>query len=167
MALRFSRASIADRMLVLCGPSGSGKSTWVRQYAADYELISLDLLREEVNGDRACQKNIGKIIHLAKDRLKDCLRRKVNVVWDATNLRKDFRQIIIDIAEAYHGLVTIVNFLLPETTLLKADRDRTYSVGPVVLQSQIESYQFPLVDEAHRYIVVTEGGIQSFRSGFV
>ncbi|GLS26244.1 hypothetical protein GCM10007877_19590 [Marinibactrum halimedae] len=104
---------------------------------------------------------------MAKDRFKDSLRRKAKVIWDATNLRSDFRSMIIELAEAYHALVTMVVFLLPEDELLKADQQRQYSVGSQVLRAQIDSYQFPLVNECHRMIVVGVKGKECFRTGFV
>jgi len=166
IARSFEHKTQYSNLVVLCGPSGSGKSTWVKRNCEDFILISLDEIRDEINGSRTSQKNRGQILHFAKDRLKDCLRNKQNVVWDATNLRSDFRKILCDFGRDYKALVTLVIFLLPESELFSSNKNREYSVPDEVLLKQIDGYQFPLVDEAHRMYVVGEKSQPFFCSGF-
>ncbi len=153
------------KLVVLCGPSGSGKSNWVARHCRDYVLISLDEIREEINGDRSSQKNRGQVLHLAKDRLKECLRKKRNVVWDATNLRADFRKIICDFGCDYHALVSLVVFLLAESTIYRSNRNRQYAIPDGALSKQIDSFQFPLPDEAHQLYLVGDKGQLLHHSG--
>ena len=153
-------------VVVMCAPSGSGKSTWINQNYPDYELVSLDELREEFNGDRSIQKNKGQIIQAAKELLRVSLRKKQGVVWDATNLRSDFRALIADLARDYHALVTLVVILQPENAIYKNNRARKYSVPESVLDKQLDDYQLPTLDEAHQYWVVGEKGKTLFRSGY-
>ncbi len=155
-----------SKLVVLCGPSGSGKSSWVACHCQGYELVSLDEIREQINGCRTSQKNRGEVIHLAKERLKSALRSKKNVVWDATNLRSDFRKIICDFGRDYHALVSLVVFLLPERDIKSGNSAREYCVPDSVLAKQLESYQFPLTEEAHQYCVVGQGGSVLMRSGY-
>ena len=143
-----------SNLVVLCGPSGIGKSSFVEKHYSDFNLISLDEIREEINGCRTVQKNKGQVIHRAKDLLKESLRSKQDVVWDATNLRSDFRKIICDLGRDYHALVTLVVFLAPEKTIFSGNSNREYSIPNEVLLNQLDSYQFPLVDEAHYYVIV-------------
>jgi len=143
-----------SHLVVLCGPSGIGKSSFVAKHYADFNLVSLDEIREEINGCRTNQKNRGQVIHRAKELLKENLRSKKDVVWDATNLRSDFRKIVCDLGRDYHALVTLVVFLAPEKEIYSGNSNRQYSVPADVLLKQLESYQFPLVDEAHHYMVV-------------
>ncbi|WP_144392574.1 AAA family ATPase [Pleionea sediminis] len=142
-----------SHLVVLCGPSGIGKSSFVKRHYSDYSLVSLDDIREEINGDRSSQKNRGQVVHRAKDALKECLRSKKNVVWDATNLRSDFRKIVCDLGFDYHALVSLVVFIAPEKEIFKGNKNRRYAVPDDVLDKQLESYQFPLVNEAHDYII--------------
>ncbi|PWQ96754.1 AAA family ATPase [Leucothrix arctica] len=153
-------------VVVMCAPSGSGKSTWINQNYPDYELVSLDVLREEFNGDRSIQKNIGQILQAAKELLRVSLRKKQGVVWDATNLRSDFRALIIDLARDYHALVTLVVMLQPEKTIYKNNLARQYSVPDSVLDKQFDDYQLPALNEAHQYWVVGEKGKTLFRNGY-
>lgn len=147
-----------SHLVVLCGPSGSGKSTYVKQHYKDYECVSLDEIRDELNGNRASQKNPGQVLHQAKDQLKVLLRTKQNLVWDATSLRRDFRKIVCDFGRDYHGLVTLVVFLQSEKDLFAGNAKRTTAVTDDVLLSQLDRYQFPTVDEAHEYVVVGAKG---------
>lgn len=155
-----------SHLVIMCGPSGSGKSSWIAQNYPEYDLVSLDELRQQFNGDRKSQDNRGQILQQAKELLKVALRAKRGVVWDATNLRTDFRSLIATLGRDYHALVSLVVFLLPEKQLYCNNRNRNYSVPDSVLLRQLESYQLPLLNEAHQYQVIGEGGKTLFRSGY-
>ncbi|PHS12945.1 MAG: hypothetical protein COA86_17830 [Kangiella sp.] len=166
IARSFEHKRNYSNLIVLCGPSGSGKSTWVERNCEDFALISLDKIREEVNGNRTSQKNRGQIMQLAKERLKACLRTKQSVVWDATNLRLDFRKILCDFGRDYKALVTLVVFLLPEKKLYMGNENRDYSVPKDVLSKQLKGFQFPSAGEAHRMCLVGERGQLLRRTGY-
>jgi predicted kinase len=153
-------------LVILCGPSGSGKSTFVEQHYADYALVSLDELREKLNGRRASQKNKGQIIQQAKEALRIALRQKQGVVWDATNIRRDFRAMIASLGRDYHALVTLAVFLLPEKALLEQNKQRQHRVAHCVIEKQLDRYQFPLPHEAHQYQIVGEEGKMLYQTGF-
>lgn len=146
------------QLWVMCGPSGIGKSCWIQRHCTDAVLISLDEIRAELDGCRRSQKNNGRVLQLAKQRLKACLSAGKCVVWDATNLRRDFRQQVCDLGRDYHALVTLVVFLAPCQTIIKGNANREYAVPDDVLQQQLARYQFPLLDEAHRYRVIGPDG---------
>ncbi|TQV81072.1 AAA family ATPase [Aliikangiella coralliicola] len=167
MARSFTHKARYSNLIVLCGPSGSGKSTWVQRNCEDFTLISLDKIREEINGCRANQKSKGQVLQLAKERLKACLRNKQNVVWDATNLRSDFRKILCDFGRDYNALVTLVVFLQPEGELFRNNDSRDFSVPEKVLKKQLMDFQFPLVNEAHQLCIVDGKGAILHRSGYL
>lgn len=152
-------------LVITCGVSGSGKSTWLQQHYPKYERISLDELREQWNGDRASQEHSGEIRQQAKEQLKAALREKRGVIWDATNVRKDFRNMVADLGRDYHALVTLVVFLLPEAELRKNNRAREHVVPDSVLDRQLESYQLPTLNEAHQFWVVGAKSETLWQSG--
>ena len=160
LAKHFAHKDRHPHLVVLVGPSGSGKSTHIQRHYKGYRCVSLDEIREEINGCRSSQKNPGQVIHAAKERLKQHLRDKANIVWDATNLRSDFRKIICDFGRDYHALVTMVVFLQPESALARGNANRQFAIPSSVLEKQLHSFQFPLVDEAHEYLVVGQKGMQ-------
>lgn len=154
-----------SEVYVLYGPSGSGKSSWIKQFDDECEVISLDELRKEINGNRADQSNISQILTVARERLKAHLRAKKKIIWDATNLREDFRQRICRIAFDYQAFVTLVVFHKSERQLFADNKSRPYSVPENVLQDQLDHLEWPVPEEAHRYWVVDNSGKVIKQSG--
>lgn len=165
VSTNYEHRSNHAHLVVLCGPSGSGKSTFVDGHFPEYQLVSLDMLREKINGKRGIQKHKGEIIRQAKEDLKCALREKRGVVWDATNLRRDFRDSLCKLGYDYHALVTMVVFLLPEKTIFRNNKSRTHMVPQDVMLKQIDSYQFPPSSEADKYLIVGEGGEELWCEG--
>ncbi|WDE06749.1 AAA family ATPase [Thalassomonas viridans] len=165
IAKTYQHAGNYSHLYVMCGISGSGKSSWIAQNLEDFTLISLDDIREELNGKRECQKSRGQVLQLAKTRLKTALAGKRNVVWDATNIRKDFRKVLCDLGRDYHALVTIVAFQVQEKTLRKNNRNRQHRVADEVIDRQISRLQWPELSEAHRMLLIDENGRVLSRNG--
>ncbi len=107
------------------------------------------------------------MLHLAKDKLKDCLSNQIDAVLDAANLCSDFRKIICYFGRDYKTLAALVVFLLPESIILKDNKNRYYSVRDEVLSKQLYANQFSLADEAHQLCVIGEKGQLLHRSGFI
>lgn len=166
LATTYEHRKDYPHLVVMCAPSGSGKSSWIAQHYPDYALVSLDDLRAKFNGNPSSQKNKGQILQASKEQLKVALRQKQGVVWDATNLRSDFRAIVTGLGRDYHALVTLVVFLLPEKLIYQNNRKRQYSVPSNVLDKQLDTYQLPLLNEAHQYQIIGEKGKILYRSGF-
>nr|WP_086939171.1 AAA family ATPase [Thaumasiovibrio occultus] len=152
----FAHKDSHPHLVVLCGPSGIGKSRFVATYFADPSvvMVSLDEIRCALNGKRESQKNSGQVMQEAKAQLKAALRAQQTVVWDATNVRSDFRKIVCDLGRDYHALITLAVFLSPIDTIKKGNKARRFAVPEDVIDKQIDSYQFPLVDEAHEFWVI-------------
>lgn len=145
------------QLSLLCGPSGAGKSEWIRKHAGSAEVLSLDALREEIAGKRADQSMNGQVLQAAKERLKDALRNGRSVVWDATNLRRDGRHWVTQLGYDYGAHVTLVALQTPVPILLTRNRRREHPVPAEVLHRQIESFEWPTADEAHRHHAVRLG----------
>ncbi|WP_299011076.1 AAA family ATPase [uncultured Shewanella sp.] len=156
MRTTYENAQDFSHLYLMCGISGSGKSTWIAQNLNNVDVISLDDIREEINGQRGCQKNLDQVLQLAKLRLKQALANKQDVVWDATNLRFDHRKIICDYGRDYGALVTLVVFHLKESTLRAGNLQRIHAIPSEVISRQIEQWQWPSMSEAHRILVVGE-----------
>jgi predicted kinase len=142
------------QVVVLCGPSGSGKSSWLHNNLGQYEIISLDDLRSEISGDIADQSDNRRIRHLATEQFKAHLRLKRNIVWDATNLRRDFRQQIIRLACDYGALAYLVVFLSSKPEVFERNLQRQRIVPPNILEHQLDYTEWPYADEAHIFTVV-------------
>ena len=158
IARSYSYRDSFPQVVVTFGVSGSGKSTWIANNLPDYTVISLDNLREQIADSRSDQSQNSKIVHIAKEELKNQLRKHNKVVWDATGLRRDFRQQVISISHKYGALVTLVVFHCPETIYFERNRQRRHSIPENVLIRQLESMEFPELDESDRFLVVDEIG---------
>ena len=115
-----------------------------------WEVIELDALRLEVTGKAGSQAENGKVFQLAKERLREVLRRKGKVVWDATNLREDGRAMILGLAHDYHAATRLMGFAVPPGEALRRDRGRARMVGEKVIGWQFERMMWPNLWEAHR-----------------
>ena len=156
---RFSRYKDEHgQLFLLCGPSGIGKSRFVVQQCQHMTVVSLDDIREELWGDRTCQDNPKLVVTTAQQRLKTHLRNQETVVWDATNLRQDYRRQLYGIARDHHALITLVLFLAPEPEIYAGNTNREHAVPTEVLDRQIANFQFPKVSDAHAVIVVDGEG---------
>ena len=164
-AYRFRQPT--PHLILLCGPSGSGKSTWIeangdrlRGDDGALHVVSLDDLRTEMAGRRQERGLDGQVAQEAKKRLKEHLAAFHTVIWDATNLRREFRRELVTLGEAYGAVVSIVAFLMSPAALQRRNRNRPYPVPSQVLDGQLRRFDFPYAAEAHRLVVVDEAGAE-------
>ena len=129
-------------LVLTVGPSGAGKSTWVGRHLGDHTCISLDAIRAEL-GDRSDQSNNAKVRQIARDRLREGLRRKAKLVWDATSLRRDYRDAVTDVARDYGGLVTMVCFPRSTQDYARGNADRPTPVPAAVLRPSCRACSGP------------------------
>lgn len=141
-----------SNVVIMCGIAGSGKSTLINEKYPEYHVISLDDIRKEINGKADDQSDFGRVIQLAKERLKQHLRKKENVVWDATNYRKDFRDQIISICMNYQAYVKIEVVVRKLSDIKLANSKRARQVDEEVILKQMERFQYPERHEAHEVI---------------
>ena len=154
------------RLVVMCGPSGAGKSSWIHKNIPDYEIVSLDDLRERITGKKENQSKNGQVIQAAREELKNHLRHHRKVVWDATNLRRNYRNMVISFGFDYHALVTLVVFHLSESELFVRNVQRESPVSNEVLHRQLEILEWPDASEAHRLLFIgAEGQCLNFEGG--
>lgn len=144
-------------VVILMGPSGSGKSTWRRRHLSAWDVVSPDQIREEFTGDASDQSENGRVRQEAQERLRVSLRAQKRVVWDATNLRRDFRSRVVRLALDYGARTTLVCFLTPQSVAIRRNVDRTRTVPSGVVLRQYSSIQMPKADEAHN-VVWIDGG---------
>ncbi|OQY58380.1 MAG: hypothetical protein B6245_12180 [Desulfobacteraceae bacterium 4572_88] len=144
------------RLVIMCGPSGAGKSSWIRKNIPEYHAVSLDDLREKIAGKRADQSKNDQVVRAARDALKEHLSNCHKVVWDATNLRREYRDAISRLGFKYHALVTLVVFHQPEQVFFARNREREHAVPEEVLQQQMAILEWPDASEAHRIFFIGE-----------
>lgn len=137
-------------LVVTCAPSGSGKSTWIKKNLPDYQIVSLDDLREELSGKRANQSMNGQVLQAAREKLKAHLRKHENVVWDATSLLWTHRSVVLQLGFDYKAFVKLAVFHLPESIIEEGNRQRAHAVSTQVFSRQLQHADFPYLTEAHQ-----------------
>jgi len=137
-------------VIVTCAPSGSGKSSWVESLGPEWHRISLDEIRAELLGKRDDQSRNGEVVQRAKELLREHLRARRKIVWDATSLRAELRAIVLDLARDYHAATRIVAFACPPEWVAARNKTRAHPVRSRVIEEQYARLQWPEVWEAHR-----------------
>lgn len=148
----------APSLILCCGPSGSGKSTWIQKHLSEYTIVSLDQIRAELTGDATNQSANSRVRQIARERLKPLLQHNQKIVWDATNLRKDFRRTLIQLGLDYGAWVTLLVFHPDEATCHQQNEQRKRQVPRAILQHQLEHTEWPSDDEAHNIVFIGHRG---------
>lgn len=163
VACRYPFLNSFPQLIIMSGPSGSEKSTWIQKHLKDYKKISLDDLREEFCKNRSNQENNSFILSKAKEQLKNYLRKHEKIVWDATNLKKDFRTVISQIGYDYHALVTLKILHIPESSIYQGNECRNYQLSREEVCRQMQSLEWVEDSEAHRMAFIHQEGYLDFR----
>lgn len=143
-----------SHFVMIVGISGTGKSTLASQEYPYYHLVSLDKLRYLFNqGPRLGSKEMeGKVIQEAKQMLKHAFHHKINVVLDATNLRRELREQLLTLAHNYNARSTIHVLMKPVSQIKKQNKQRCMEIPEEVIDKQIAKFQLPSENEAHSVI---------------
>jgi len=111
-------------LVVLIGPSGSGKSTFAKKHFLPTEVLSSDFCRGLVSDDENDQKATNpafEVLHfIARKRLA---AGKLTVV-DATNVQREARKPLIQLAREFHAIPSAIVFDLPEKVCQARNVDR-------------------------------------------
>lgn len=153
------------QFFLLCGPGGCGKSRFAASLGGKAHVVNMDSIREELCRRRDDQKMNGTVLQIARERLKAGLRQPQIVVWDATSLRREIRERLLELARDYGAFSTIVAFQIDEKELRRNNRERPYPVPEDILSRQLESFEFPLPDEADHLIILNGRGSELRREG--
>lgn len=146
----------SPHLVILCGLSGAGKTTYIRNTYVDYQVVSLDDIRSELT-DRADQSNNELVVRLAHKRVAELLKERKNVVYDATNYRKDFRTKLAQVGFNYLAFVEIVLIKTTLSTCLINNKKRPVdeTVSDDVIFEMQRRFQLPDVTEAHKFTIIS------------
>lgn len=145
------------RLTVLCGPSGSGKSTLAAQLSGA-RVISLDALRAQLGRGAQDQRVNGQVLQAAREALREGLRRREHVVWDATSLRRDQRAQVLGLGHDYGALTRLWVAWTSPGVAAQRNAARARVVPGAVLANQLRMLEFPDLGEAHEVTLHAPGG---------
>ncbi|KAA3605534.1 MAG: polynucleotide kinase-phosphatase [Planctomycetota bacterium] len=101
-------------LVVLIGASGSGKSTFAATHFLPTEVVSSDVCRGLVSNDSNDQSATADAFALLHYTVGLRLKNRLLTVIDATNVAKEDRRKLIQLARQYHALPVAVVLDLPE-----------------------------------------------------
>ena len=134
------------RVTVLSGLPGAGKDTWISDHMAGVPVVSLDALRIEL--DEEATGSRGRVVHAARERAREFLRRHEDFVWNATNLSRDLRTQLIDLITGYQAQVRIVYVEASPDALFRQNRERANPVPAAAIDRMLNRWQVPSPIEA-------------------
>src|SRR5687767_976937 len=101
-------------LVVLIGASGSGKSTFARQHFLPSEVLSSDFCRALVSDDENAQDATGDAFDVLHYIAAKRLHKMKLVVIDATNVQRESREKLLDLARQYHAQPVAIVLDIPE-----------------------------------------------------
>jgi protein phosphatase len=127
-------------LIVLIGASGAGKSSFAKKHFKSTEVISSDFCRGLICDDennQAVSKDAFAVVHyIAAKRLA---AGKLTVI-DATNVQKEDRKHLLELAKEYHCLPVAIALNLPEQLCHDRNQQRpNRNFGVHVVRRQRES----------------------------
>ena len=138
--------------MVLIGPSGSGKSTWANKFIKEnpsYHIVATDTIRGELWGDENDQQNPQKVFNTAYSKAVELLNSGLDVVFDATNLkRKDRVRLLNYIDSKVPGVYKSCRVFTTTDKLCKSRQElRDRKVPDEVIDRQFKNFMPPTEDE--------------------
>jgi predicted kinase len=135
-------------VVLMSGLPGSGKDYWIRENLPSLPVISLDVLRKEMNVPP--NETPGTVIVEAKKRAREYMRLGRSFVWNATNTTKQMRQQLINFFAGYGARIRIVYLEVPLDELLQRNRSRAARVPETVIHKLFARLDIPDRTEAHQ-----------------
>ncbi|MCI0395688.1 MAG: polynucleotide kinase-phosphatase [Chloroflexi bacterium] len=122
-------------LVILIGPTGSGKSTFARQHFLPTEVISSDFCRALVADDANDQSATQDAFDLLHTIVAKRLAGKRLTVVDATNVQKEARRPLLELARQYDVLPVAIVLDMPERICRErnATRPDRVNMGPHVI----------------------------------
>ncbi|SEM68623.1 AAA family ATPase [Lihuaxuella thermophila] len=145
-------------LVVLVGAAGCGKSSFAKKHFRATEILSSDFFRGMITDDEnditASKDAFDLLYQAAVQRLK---RRKLTVI-DATNVKKDRRKPLLQLAERYSCTPVAVVLHFPEEICLERNRERAYRTVPAdVIRKMTENLRqslHTLKDEGFKEVFI-------------
>jgi protein phosphatase len=146
-------------LVVLIGASGSGKSSFAKKHFLPGEILSSDFFRGLVSNDETSLEATRDAFDALHYVLKIRMKRGLLTVIDATNVQREARQPLLDIAKAFHVFPVAIVLKMPDELCLERNKlrpDRQF--GPHVVRNHSKDLRRSLrfLDKDFRYVYVLD-----------
>ena len=141
-----------SHVVMLSGLPGAGKNTFVYTHYNDWTIVDLDDIRRENKIAPTDKSGNGKVIQIAKEQARVCLRQKKNFIWNATNITKSIREQLINLFTTYKAFVELVYIEVPYKKLHSQNLNREAAIPGKVLEKLISKLDVPARTEAHEVV---------------
>jgi len=139
-------------VVLFSGLPASGKDKYIAEHLPGLPVVSLDDLRRQMKVP--WMENQTSIINAAREKAKEFLRRKHPFVWNATNLRYDFRRQVIRLCTNYGARVRIVYLESDIPTLRERNRKREHPVNESAYGKLLDMIEVPTILEAQSLEII-------------
>lgn len=129
------------KVILLSGLPGTGKDTWIQERYPDLPVVSLDVLRKQMN--ISPKDDQGAVANAAKELAKEYLRKKQSFVWNATNTTPMIRGKQIQLFENYHAAVQIDFLETGWEEELRRNQARKEEVPETVIRHMLQGLILP------------------------
>ncbi len=136
------------KVIMMCGLPGVGKDTFIKNNYPDLPIVSLDEIRKELNISPKDSKAQGKVAQVAKERMKEFLRKGNSFILNATNISSDLRAKNIKTFTTYKAKTKIIYLEIPYKELLSQNRNREDVVPLNVMNKMMRKLEIPSLVEA-------------------
>ena len=135
-------------VVVMSGLPGAGKDTWLARHRPDWPVVSLDVLRRAMGVDPRGPQ--GKVAAAAREQARVHLRAGRSFAWNATNISRQHRQRVIDLAVDHGARVHLVAVEAPAARLRAQNRAREHAVPDAVIDALLRKWEMPSPSEGHQ-----------------
>lgn len=145
--------------IMLIGLPSAGKSFLANQLKSKTKnliVLSSDEIRKELFGDENEQSNPEIVFETMRDKTHNALRNGVNVVYDATNIKRKHRRALLNTLPKCRKVAYVV--WAKYDLCVKQDANRSRSVGESVIKRMIRGFQPPFYDEGWDEIIIKHNG---------
>jgi predicted kinase len=142
------------KVTLLSGLPGAGKDTWLARHRSHLPVVSLDILRDELDIDPA--DNQGEVVQAGRERCREFLRTGSDFAFNGTNITQQTRARWISLFADYQAHVEIVYVEPPLRVILAQNRARSQPVPENIMRRLIERLDPPSITEAHELLTVQE-----------
>ena len=139
---------------LLVGLPGSGKSTWSKKYHPNLPIVSRDIIRYKLGytsslDEKAVLSNYqeNKITKEEHRLIEKYLRAGQDFIIDDTNLRRKYREPLINLLHKFNAYVIGVNFQTPLEVCIERRKDQIPKEALINLSNVMDKLENNEVDK--------------------